>query len=986
MDKVEQITPENVNLMDCDDEAIRIPGLIQPHGVLLVLEEPSLKILQASNNTEDFFDIPARDLINQNLKTLFSKRQIDYLKKCLCESENKLFKSLNLTKKVKGKLKSFQGQLHRHNQVTILELELLSDSLHIDFYDLVKQSLVKIKTASNFAETADLIVKEVRQITGYDRVMIFRFELDGSGEVIAEDKAEKLKDSYLHLHYPSIDIPQQAKKMYYENWLRLIVDMNYQPVEIIPGNHPLTGLPLDLTYSFLRSVSPFHVKYAQNMGFCASMTVSLIDDKKLWGLIVCHHYSAKYIDYKIRHYCEFLGQVMSAELVKRQEQDAGKYQEKIKLIQSEIKDSLLQEDKSIDLVLKDKAAKILELLKAQGAALYWEDNLTLFGETPTREDVQSLINWFLKFSRQEIFFTRFLSKVYPTAKQFKDQVSGLLVISIFLNNTSYHLFWFRQEIIHTVKWAGNPYDIHFSEDEYRLKLSPRRSFELWKETVRGKSLPWEQIDIDAALELRNTLLLAALEFSQSALQEVAERAKVASRAKSEFLAKMSHELRTPLNAILGFTQLMKRNANLSVQQREHINIISRSGEHLLALINDVLEMSKIELGKLTFNESNFDLYGLLESIKEIFKMRASTKGLELIFELAANVPQYVITDENKLRQVLFNLLENALKFTSTGCIILRVFCHQDPTKITFEVSDTGVGIAPEELDILFKPFLQTESGRKSMQGSGLGLPISRQFVQLLGGDFTVNSILNKGSVFSFNIKVGISDKSNVISTGKFRRVMGLAPDQPKYRILVVEDVEENRRLMDELLKDVGFKVQTAENGLKALEIWQTWQPDLILMDILMPIMDGYEATRRIKATTKGEKTVIIALTANAFLEEQLAVKKAGCDDFVSKPYQESILLEKIARHLGVLYLYDEDTTMVKKTAHLANLNPDHLKVMPSQWIHEINQAAYTLDDAKIMELISQIPENQPFLAEKLTNLVDDFRLDIIFDLTTAAHE
>ncbi|WP_013322604.1 response regulator [Gloeothece verrucosa] len=991
MNNIEFIRPEEVDLNNCDREAIHTPGFIQPHGVLLVLQETDFTILQASNNTEKFLGISVDQLIGKPLNILFSQRQIQRVKNHIFKQPYINLTSPILVKKIFHQNFNFNCYIHRNQPVIILELEPLTinRSLSIDFYDLIKQSILKIKQASTFQETTELIVKEIRQITGYDRVMIYRFEPDGTGVVIAEDKDEKVQESYLDLHYPASDIPKQARKLYYANWLRLIVDFNYQPVEIIPLNNPLTNLPTDLSFCFLRSISPIHVEYAKNMGVTASISISLIDDKKLWGLIVCHHYSPKYVDYKLRNYCEFLGQLMSLELVKRQEQEAEKHQEKIKLIQNQIKESIEEHKKLIHTVFKQNSLNILELVNAQGAAIYIQDEITLLGKTPSLEAVKDLINWFLSSTREEIFFTNSLSQVYPAAQQFKAQASGLLAISVFLQQTSYHIFCFRPELIYTVNWGGNPHKAVLVTDDGNLRLSPRRSFELWKETVSQKSLPWQQIEIDAAYQLRDTLLLAALEFSQTALQKAAERAEIANRAKSEFLSRVSHELRTPLNAILGYSQLMNRNTSLSPQQKEYIEIINRSGEHLLSLINDVLEMSKIEAGQQTLNENSFDLYALLDSIEKTFQLKASAKKLGLIFQRSQDVPQFVVTDESKLRQVLFNLLDNAIKFTQTGNVTLWVTTKEAPClKIFFSVSDTGPGIAESELSVLFDPFVQTQAGLKSMQGTGLGLPISRQFIELMGGELTVNTQLGSGSTFSFDISVTLADRASIFVSNSHQRVIGLQGNQPHYRILIVEDVEDNRRLLFELLAQVGFEVRTADNGVEAISLWQQWHPHLILMDMLMPVMNGSQATRQIKATQEGEKTVIIAITANAFSDDQLAAIKVGCDDFITKPFREQILFEKIAQHLGVRYRYEEEQTIneVSESFDLSELKPNDLTVMSDKWLGKLHEAAMALDDVKILELIEEIPASQTILAKNLNDLVENFRLDIIFHLTSAARD
>ncbi|MBD2181749.1 AAA family ATPase [Planktothrix sp. FACHB-1355] len=527
------------------------------------------------------------------------------------------------------------------------------------------------------------------------------------------------------------------------------------------------------------------------------------------------------------------------------------------------------------------------------------------------------------------------------------------------------------------------------------------------------------LSAQAAISIRNAVL-----YQQS--QTYAQAAETANRAKSEFLANMSHELRTPLNAILGFTQVMSRDSSLSSEHQQHLQIVSRSGEHLLSLIDNILEMSKIEAGRLTLYESSFDLIRLLDTLEKMLRLRSESKGLKLIFELDADIPQYVKTDEIKLRSCLINLLGNAIKFTERGSVTLRVkgkgknYVHkqsqlqvksQDYLILTFEVEDTGPGIAPEEIDLLFEPFGQTETGRKSQQGTGLGLPISRKFVQLMGGDISVSCGLGKGAIFNFDIQVGLGEATEIETTQQKSKAIGLAPDQREYRILVVEDRLENRLLLTQLLTEIGFAVRSAENGQEAVTLWSSWKPDLIWMDIRMPVMNGYEATKQIRAREKekwenGEMgipssqspTIIIALTANAFEEDRRLALSVGCDDFVRKPFQESEIFEKMAQYLGVLYLYEEakslneelsstggdlreNTESNRLSSSIPNLK-EALAQMPAEWVAKLHAAAISAREKEIGKLLEEIPPENIGLAEALAKKVQDFRLDQIIDLTS----
>ncbi|MEH1986219.1 extracellular solute-binding protein [Nostoc sp.] len=417
----------------------------------------------------------------------------------------------------------------------------------------------------------------------------------------------------------------------------------------------------------------------------------------------------------------------------------------------------------------------------------------------------------------------------------------------------------------------------------------------------------------------------------------------------------------------------------------------------------LLTLSKIEAGLTTLNNNSFDLYTLLDSLEEMFQIKAESKGLQLMFERRPEVPRYVHTDESKLRQILINLLGNAIKFAQEGGVSLRVrmkeeskLQQQERTQVIknsrpsffwlhFEVEDTGTGIAPAEIEKLFKPFVQTKAGQKSQQGTGLGLTISQQFVHLMGGSITVSSTLGQGTIFSFDLQISLAEVAEAPIRQLKRRVIGLEPNQPKYRILVVEDKWENRELLVKMLVSLGFEVRHAENGQEGVTLWETWEPQLIWMDMRMPVMDGYEATKQIRATLKGQATVIIALTASAFDEERFVVLSAGCNDFVRKPFREEVILNMMSKYLGVRYVYEEKPLQKDEFAENSDLKilslEEMLAQMPTEWVAQLHQAALCTDEKLIFSLLEQIPEESALLTNTLSDWVNNFRIDKVIDLT-----
>lgn len=876
-------------LETCAREPIHIPNRIQPHGCLIVASANTDEIVQVSKNAEVFIGIPFKDLIGQKLEKILGKRDLNRINEIARKYELQPLKSASVIISDR----EYDAVVHYMDDFKIVELEIFEEKNNINdhrIYEDLRDFAIVFQKASDLESLYSVIIDEVRKLTGFGRVKLYKFDEDWNGMVVAESR-DKRMPSYLGLNFPASDIPEQARRLYSKSYLRLIADISYKPVDLYPEKIKGADKPLDMTYSVLRSVSPVHIQYLDNINVKASMSISIMQGGELWGLVACHHDKPHHVPYRSRVLAEILGHIFSAKLSSMEQAEKEKRAAQKSLLIEKISSQLNGAVKANDILFgyNDIA---LQALVSDGMIIHTNKNLNCFGMTPKGKQLEKFLEWCKESLEKKVVYTRDTKSFFVEKGLDFDIDGGFLAMPIGIKSNDFAV-WFRTAKTNKVNWAGDP-EKPVEKTKAGYRLTPRSSFELWQTETKGICAPWGDSDIEAAHSITNIIL-----------EHEKIYAERANDAKTEFLSHMSHELRTPLGAVTGIIQLLNNDEDLNERQKKLVKTLSVSSRSLMSLLNDLLDVAKIESGEVQMEDNRFTLSDLLEDLRSMMMVKANEKDLKLNVNYDRDDHRILCGDVSRIRQILINLVNNALKFTEQGFvnILARFENHNDTEWTVFEVIDSGVGISEDQVDAIFNKFIQEDSSiTRQFGGTGLGLSISKGLVEIMNGDIEVTS--KKGLGSKFTVKLPLECEAGQDTP----EIKDLIPDYDdmdmgamKKKILLVEDYEGNVVVAMHFLQNMGYQVVIANNGKAALEKLEREEFDLIIMDVQMPIMDGLTATKIIKErqrTGEFKETPIIGMTANALKEDRAKCLDAGMDDYIPKPLDLKKVAGKIVTMLS----------------------------------------------------------------------------------------
>ncbi|MDR5590539.1 ATP-binding protein [Christiangramia sediminicola] len=730
--------PEKVDLSSCEKEPIHIIGVTQEHGVLVACDKETGRIGQVGENSSEFFGIAAEELLGKSLESILGSKLADALLTTIKNDE--VFEVEETS--INGKQFIIIPHLSRQN--LILDIEPIDGKG--DNFDFQKELTSLLNTLSASEDAEELCTdaaKITKSIFGYDRVMIYKFDEEWNGKVIAEEKNEGM-DSWLGLQYPASDIPKQARQLFLKNRVRTISKVNYKPVKIIPLISPINNEPLDLTNSKLRGVSPIHIEYLQNMEVGASLTAALISNGRLWGLIACHHYEPKFINYYQRQTCEFLIQIFSNELSLKNSNSFLTNIEKVDELRIKLVNQIHQKN-SIKKGLSGQNIKLTDLFDCGGAAIVLNGKVKTVENTPSKKEIKKLTSNFLAKKSDSLFFTKNLLQFYPEAKNFKESGSGILSLRLGQSDRDF-LIWFRPEVIQSVDWGGNP-ENKATYDAEKERLTPRKSFEKWTEELTGVADTWKDFEISGARKLSESVSYVILENQKKEIDKLNEQLIEAHNELELFSQGLSHDLKAPLRGIDGYAHILKEDhySDLHKEGQMAVDTILSSVEEMQDLIDNILSFAGVSNKDVVKNTNSIDR--MIQDILTGFNVKSNYPNTKI--EVEGNLPK-VVGDKRMLSQVWSNLITNALKYSEKSKNPkIEIGSEVRNRKTVYYVKDNGIGFDPKFKEEIFNLFSR-HSG-DDYQGTGIGLAIVRKIIEKHDGEIWAESKPNKGSTFYFYV-------------------------------------------------------------------------------------------------------------------------------------------------------------------------------------------------------------------------------------------
>ncbi|WP_422087159.1 ATP-binding protein [Variovorax sp.] len=716
------LEPVEVDLSNCDLEPIRVPGSIQPHGRMLVLQPESLALVAWSENWPDA-ELSAALAAVRGLK----------LPALPPGGSPVSLGAMNLAQAF------FDASAHRSENHLIVEFEPASPpgGNEAPIYSLGRVFLPLLQEAATVDELCGLAAREMKRLTGFGRCLVYRFDAAGHGEVLAEN-ADPGYDSYSGHHFPASDIPRQARALYLVNHFRLIADANYQPVRLLATDASLTAGDIDLSQAQLRSVSPIHLEYMRNMGTLASMSVSIVINGKLWGLISCHDHAPRFLDTGTRLACEHLGQLLSLQI--QSKESNGEVAERLELRQLTLQ--IVSHLSDSDATLQHLTAEVslmLRVMRATGAAVVLDDEVWCVGDVPARAHVQELAGWIAGLG-VEVYESNSLAAHFAPAAQFIEVAAGVLAISI--SQVHRHLIlWFRPEIVQTVRWAGDPQKPRAVDG----RMHPRLSFESWVEHIRGCSTSWSVAEVGAAGELRQALIGIVLRRAEELASVASELGRV-NKELEAFSYTVSHDLRAPMRHIAGYVDLVAQTEGKQLSARAHryLSHVKDAAAFAGQMVDALLDFSR--MGRSALKQRQVDSASLVEGLVRELTRLEPQRNIE--WQVDAGLP-LLYADPLLLQVAVRNLLANAVKYSRT----------RSPSRITvrairsdlgdgLEVQDNGVGFQMKYVDKLFGVFQRLHQA-EDFEGTGIGLANVKRIVERHGGTVWAKGEIDAGASFGF---------------------------------------------------------------------------------------------------------------------------------------------------------------------------------------------------------------------------------------------